>query len=588
MNTDRGQHRSAHTATERSLTAIDSAQREEVWISRFPPEILLAEADRIDAAVHAGADLPLAGLTFAVKDNIDVAGLATTAGCPAFSYRPHAHATAVGALRDAGAVCVGKTNLDQFATGLVGTRSPYGAVRNAIDPTRISGGSSSGSAVAVALGLVDLALGTDTAGSGRVPAALNGIVGYKATFGLVSTAGSVPACVSFDCVTVLAPDVALAECAMAELTGYRGNDGRRRNYPMDAPLGAPGRPVIARPGGGVFERIDPDRRRAYDAAVDRLHTSGCEVVEIDLDPFLEAGQLLYQGAFVAERYAAVGAWIDGHPNEVDPTVGAIISAATSLGAPQLASDIERLSVLRRTVAREWQCVGADSLLLPTVTLHPTLAEVASDPIGVNTQLGRLTTFLNLLDMCAVAVPFGTCAGLPFGVSCIGPAFTDLVQCDIAARIEQGGAFPASSRPPAASWQTARAGRPAPPGIVLAVVGAHLAGQPLNHQLTDRGGRLLGATTTAASYRLVALDTVPAKPGLVRVRSGGAAIAVEIWELPPAGFGDFVAQVPPPMVIGSAELVDGSLVSCFLCEPVALDGVEDITHHGGWLAYLASS
>ncbi len=583
-----GTPRSARAATERSLAAIGGAHREEVWISRFPAGALMVEADRIDAVADAGADLPLAGLTFAVKDNIDVAGLATTAGCPEFAYFPPTDAAAVRALRAAGALCIGKTNLDQFATGLVGTRSPYGAVRNAVDPTRISGGSSSGSAVAVALGLVDFALGTDTAGSGRVPAALNGIVGYKATFGLVSTAGTVPACASFDCVTVLAADIALAERVMAELTGPRGDDGSRRDYPVDVPLGAPVRPVIARPGGDVLESFGPEHRRCYEAAVGHLQTLGCHMVEIDLDPFLEAGLLLYQGAFVAERYASVGAWIAVHPDAVDVTVGAIISSAAALGAPQLAFDIERLSTLRRRAEREWRRVGADSLLLPTVTLHPTLSEVAADPIGVNTRLGRLTTFLNLLDMCAVAVPFGTCAGLPFGVSCIGPAFSDLVQSDIASRVEQGGTLPATSRPIATSWQRAGAGRPAPPGVTLAVVGAHLSGQPLNGQLTERGARLLGATTTAASYRLFALDTVPAKPGLVRAHVGGAPVAVEIWELSPAGFGDFVAQVPSPMVIGSVELVDGTRVPGFLCEPMALDDAVDITSYGGWRAYLDSS
>jgi allophanate hydrolase len=319
-----------------------------------------------------------------------------------------------------------------------------------------------------------------------------------------------------------------------------------------------------------------------------LEGLGCHVVDIDLAPFLQAGLLLYAGAFVAERYAAVGAWIAVHPGDVDPTVGPIISAAAALGAPQLASDTQRLAALRRTAAREWQRVGADSLLLPTVTLHPTLSEVASDPIGVNTALGTFTTFLNLLDMCAVAVPFGTSAGLPFGLSCIGPAFTDLVQCDIASRLEQGGTFPATPRPTATSWLGATAGRPAPPGITLGVVGAHLSGQPLNHQLTGRGARLLGATTTAAHYRLFALDTVPAKPGLVRVGAGGEQIAVEIWELSPAGFGDFVAQVPSPMTIGSVELADGTRVPGFLCEPVALDDAVDITAHGGWRAYLNSA
>ena len=345
--------------------------------------------------------------------------------------------------------------------------------------------------------------------------------------------------------------------------------------------------MIARPGSDLLALLDPERRRCYEAALVHLENVGCHVVELDLDPFLEAGLLLYQGAFVAERYAAVGAWIAVHPDDVDPTVGAIISPAAALGAPQLASDTARLAALRHTAAREWQRVGADSLVLPTVTCHPTLSEVAADPIGVNTELGRFTTFLNLLDMCAVAVPFGTCAGLPFGVSCIGPAFTDLVQSDIASRLQQGGTIPATTRPPVTSWQTARAGRPAPPGVTLGVVGAHLSGQPLNHQLTDRGARLLGATTTAGMYRLFALDTVPAKPGLVRVPAEGAAIAVEVWELSPAGFGDFVAQVPSPMTIGSVELIDGARVAGFLCEPVALDGAVDITEYGGWRAYLAS-
>ena len=579
--------RAARTAAERSLAAIDAADRDEVWISRFPPEAVLSAADRQDAAVAAGADRPLAGLTFAVKDNIDVAGLPTTAGCPAFAYHPDVDAPAVRALREAGAVCVGKTNLDQFATGLVGTRSPYGAVRNAVDPSRISGGSSSGSAVAVALGLADIALGTDTAGSGRIPAALNGIVGFKGTFGLVPTTGTVPACASFDCVTVLAPDVALATRAMAELTRSGGEDGHRRSYPMDAPLGASAAPTVARPRGDVLDVLDTSRRASYEAAIASLQTLGAHVVDLDLDPFLEAGRLLYQGAFVAERYAAVGAWIEAHPEEVDPTVAAIISGAASLGAPELASDIERLSRLRFAAAAEWRRAGAVSLLLPTAPLHPTLAEVAADPVGLNTQMGRFTTFLNLLDMCAVSVPFGTSEGLPFGVSCIGPAFSDLVQADLASRLARGGTIPSTPRHAPESWRAARLGRPTPPGIALGVVGAHLTGQPLNHQLTDRGGRFLQSTSTAESYRLLALDTVPAKPGLVRVRSGGASIAVEIWELSPAGFGDFVAHVPPPMVIGTLELSDGSHVPGFLCEPMALEDAADITDHRGWLAYLTS-
>jgi allophanate hydrolase len=570
----------------RSLAAIDAAQREEVWISRFPAEVVLAAADRVDADTAAGRALPLAGLTFAVKDNIDVAGLATTAACPAFAYSPEVDAPSVRALVQAGAVCLGKTNLDQFATGLVGTRSPYGAVRNSIDPLRISGGSSSGSAVAVALGLVDLALGTDTAGSGRVPAALNGIVGFKATLGLVSTAGTVPACASFDCVTVLAPDVAVAERTLAELTRPWPEVPRRRAFPADVPLGLPLHPVVATPGPGALDLLDPPRRARYAAALAALVALGYQVVEIDLAPFLEAGALLYQGAFVAERYAAVGPWIEAHREDVDPTVGGIILAASGLRASQLAADWERLAGLQGVVAAEWARVGADSLLLPTTPIHPTLAEVAADPIGVNTRLGRFTTFLNLLDMCAVSVPFGTCDGLPFGVSCIGPAFTDLMQAAVASDLERASG-PASPPGPAHSWREARPAAAAPPGLVVAVVGAHLTGQPLNHQLTDRGGRLLGAASTSDTYRLYVLDTVPPKPGLRRVSADGSAVALEIWELSPAGFGDFVANVPPPMVIGSLELDDGTRVPGFLCEPLALEGAADITEYGGWRAYLDS-
>jgi allophanate hydrolase len=576
----------ARAAAERALAAISAAQRGEVWISQFAPDEVMLAADAVDEALGAGVALPLAGLTFAVKDNIDVAGLGTTAGCPAFAYQPQMDAPSVRALRDAGALCMGKTNLDQFATGLVGTRSPYGEVRNAVDPERISGGSSSGSAVAVALGMADMALGTDTAGSGRVPAALNGIVGLKATYGLVSTAGVVPACRSFDCVSVFARSVDMAERAMAELTGRRGAAPDRRDFPPDTPLGPPGAPVVARVSPTTLGDLGPSRLGAYDAAIDHLQRMGCVVAEIELAPFLEAGRLLYEGAFVAERYAAVGTWIALHPDSVDPTVGAIISGAANITAARLAEDMGRLAELRISAADEWRRVGADTMILPTVPCHPTLAEVRADPFGTNTLLGRFTTFLNLLDMCAVAVPFGTSDGLPFGVSCIGPAFSDLVQIDIARRVEWAGEMGDAGAAMAASRGEGGAGRMAPPSLSIAVVGAHLEGQPLNHQLTERGGRLVGPSRTADIYRLYALDTVPAKPGLLRVGPGGASIVLEIWELPPAGFADFVANLPTPMVIGTLQLHDGSRVPGFLCEPLALEGAADITEYGGWRAYLA--
>jgi allophanate hydrolase len=570
--------RSAAARAEAVLAAVARTQRDEVWICRVPDDEMIAAAAGVDARVAAGESCPLAGLAFAVKDNIDVAGWPTTAGCPAYAFTAEHDAPAVRALLEAGALFVGKTNLDQFATGLVGTRSPYGAVRNAVSPAHISGGSSSGSAVAVALGVVDVAIGTDTAGSGRVPAALNGIVGFKATRGLVSATGVVPACRSFDCVTVFAADVDLAERAIAVIGAFDPSDPESRLAPTDAPLGLPARPVVAHPPLGSLDDLDPERMALYEQALDTLAAGGCRLVEIDTEPFLAAGALLYRGGFVAERHAAVGAWVDAHPDDVDPVVGPIITAAGSLTATALAADGERLAVLARQAALALAEAGAHSLVLPTAPFHPTIAEVAADPVGVNARIGRYTTFANLLDMCAVAVPAGLAAGLPFGVSLIGPAWSDRVQADLARMLE--------GRPPLAGR------RPSPaearfPAVRLAVAGAHLSGQPLNHQLTDRGGRMVASTTTSADYRMVALATTPPKPGLVRVASsGGTALPVEVWELPPAGFAAVVANLPAPMVIGSVGLADGTQVPGFLCEPLAVEGAEDITAYGGWLAYLS--
>ncbi|HEX3841357.1 MAG TPA: allophanate hydrolase [Acidimicrobiales bacterium] len=564
---------------------IDRAERDEVWIDRVPATDLRAAAEEIDRRVAAGEVLPLAGLTFAVKDNIDVAGVPTTAGCPAYAYRPETSAPAVQALLEAGALLVGKTNLDQFATGLVGARSPYGPVRNAVAPEYISGGSSSGSAVAVALGLVDFALGTDTAGSGRVPAALNGIVGLKPTRGLVSTTGVVPASRSCDCVSVLSATLSLGERVLAVMAGPDPDDARSRDIPPTAPLGLPDRPVVAYADPDILDDLDPGRRRGYQEAVGKLESAGCSTVAVGIDAFLEAGQLLYRGGFVAERYVSVGEWVDAHPEEVDPVVGPIVAAAGTLPATQLASDIERVAGLKREAETVLAEVGAISLLLPTAPFHPTIAEVGADPVGVNSRLGRYTTFVNLLDMCAVSVPAGMVDGLPFGVSFIGPAWSDLIQADLARKLE-----PPDPDAPLDNLAVAAIGpdrgRLAPPAVSLAVVGAHLTGQPLNHQLTDRGARRTGVTTTSADYHLYALATDPPKPGLVRVATGGSPIEVEVWELPPVGFAEFVAALPPPMVMGSVRLMDGTGVVGFLCEPIAIDGAEDITAYGGWRAYLA--
>jgi allophanate hydrolase len=566
--------RTATDRVEEALARIAEVDRPEVWIDLRPAEELRQDAATVDARVAAGAALPLAGLVVAVKGNVDVAGLPTTAGCPAYAHGPAgADATAVARLRAAGAVVLGTTNLDQFATGLVGTRSPYGAVRHATAPERISGGSSSGSAVAVALGVADAALGTDTAGSGRVPAALHGLVGLKPTRGLVPVTGVVPACRTLDCVSVFAGSIGLAEQVLAVVAGPDGLD----------PLTRTGAPVTVTLGAGLVGVPSPDRlgelapgwAAAFADAVDALDAADVRLVEVDIEPLLAAARLLYEGAFVAERYAAVGEFVTAYPEAVDPVVGPIIAAAGRLPAHRYFTDLELLDRLRARARAS--LAGLDAVLLPTTTQHPTIAAVQADPVRINSDLGRFTNFANLLDMAAIAVPAGEVDGLPFGVQLVGPAFSDVRLAELGRRL-----LGEPERLPAPSGSV-------PAGTVpLVVVGAHLSGQPLNGELTGRGGTLVAATTTAPDYRLHALATTPPKPGLERVEGGGAAIEVEVWALPPAGFADLVATLPHPMAIGPVRLADGTAVSGFLCEPVALGTARDITAAGGWRAYRAGA
>ncbi|MET9379585.1 allophanate hydrolase [Streptomyces sp. NPDC002928] len=534
---------------------IEAVDRPEIWIDLRPRAEVEAEARAIDERVAAGERLPLAGRLLAAKGNIDVAGLPTTAGCPAYAYAPEADAPVVARLRAAGALVLGTTNLDQFATGLVGTRSPYGAVRGAHDPERISGGSSSGSAVAVALGIVDLALGTDTAGSGRVPAAFNGIVGLKPTRGLVPTTGVVPACASIDCVTVFARTLREAEEALAHMAS-----------PPDRVLPAlpprtPGPWRIAVPAPEQLGELDAGWAEAYEAAVAQIAAAGADVRTVDLSPFTEAAAMLYGGAFVAERYTAVGSFVDkliaAGGEGLDPTVAGIITRARDIPAHQLYADQDRLAALRTRALAE--LADADALLLPTTPGHPTLAEVAADPLGANARLGRFTNSTNLFDLAAVAVPAGEANGLPFGVMLVGRAFTDERLARIAALLQ--------------------------PETRLAVMGAHLTGQPLNPQLLALGARLDRTTTTAPVYRLHALSTTPPKPGLVHMGEGGAAVETEVWRLPAEGLGQLLAALPRPMTLGSVELADGTRVPGFLCEPGGLNDAEDITGYGGWRSYL---
>ncbi|MFE3035733.1 allophanate hydrolase [Streptomyces canus] len=544
------------TRVRAAYARVEAVDRPEIWIDLRPRDEVEREARAIDERLARGEQLPLAGRLFAAKGNIDVAGLPTTAGCPSYAYHPEGDAPVVAALRAAGALVLGTTNLDQFATGLVGTRSPHGAVRNAYDPSRISGGSSSGSAVAVALGIVDFALGTDTAGSGRVPAAFNGIVGLKPTRGLVPTTGVVPACASIDCVTVFARTIPEAEQALSHMMA-----STVATTPPPVPGRRPGPWRIAVPPREQLGELDEGWAEAYEAAVRQLTAAGASIRELDLTPFTEAAAMLYEGAFVAERYTAVGAFIDkataANDDSLDPTVAAIITRARDLPAHQLYADLDRLAALRNRALTELS--DADALLLPTAPGHPTLAEVAADPLGANARLGRFTNSTNLFDLAAVAVPAGEVKGLPFGVMLIGPAHTDERLARIATLLQ--------------------------PETRLAVVGAHLTGQPLNPQLLSLGARYDRTTTTAPVYRLHALRTVPPKPGLVHVGEGGAAIEAEVWRLPADGLGRLLSALPRPMALGSVELMDGTRIPGFLCEPNALEDAEDITSYGGWRSFL---
>lgn len=548
---------------------IAAADRPEVWITLRDLESVLRDAAAVDAAVTGGAWLPLAGLLVAVKDNIDVAGLPTTAACPEFGYHPMTTATAIQRLVSAGAIVLGKTNMDQFATGLVGTRSPYGAVRCGWDPERVSGGSSSGSSVAVALGLVDIGIGTDTAGSGRVPASFHGLVGLKATLGLVPNTGVVPACADYDAVTVLAADLPLARTALGVMIGPDPADPRSRTWPSDVPLAAPAAPRIAVPRATDLGALQPAYRTAFALAVADLERSGCVTETVDISGMLTAALLLYDGAIVAERYAAVGEFLATAPAGADPTVSSIILEAGNVAGPAVIADLETLQRAKVNAAQTLE--GFDGLLLPTTTEHPTIAAVQADPVAINRRLGTYTNFCNLLDMAAVAFPAGTANGGPFGVMMIVPAFHDQVALDLAARLLDQ-----------------EAGKPLPGnGIDLTVFGAHLRGQPLNEQLQRLGARFVAPIRTSDAYRLIALDTTPSKPGLVRVNPGeGGAIAGERWLISAAGLGTFVAELPPPMSLTSVELADGSWAVGFGCShQAALDGV-DITGFGGWAEYLA--
>lgn len=533
------------------------------------------------------AELPLYGIPFAIKDNIDLAGIPTTAACPAYAYVPERSATLVEQLVALGAVPLGKCNLDQFATGLNGTRSPYGACRNSVHPDYPSGGSSAGSALAVALGVASFALGTDTAGSGRVPAGLNNLVGLKGSKGLLSTAGVVPACQTLDCVTFFTATAAEASTLLALTARLDPRDPYSRANPQWNDASAFGRPRPFR--FGVPTRLEflgcPESPALFAAAKAQLEVLGGEAVPLDLAPFLEAARLLYEGPWVAERYSVAGALIEAEPDAVLPVIRAVLEKApgtTAVDAFRAGYRLQALQAQCDALLAELDCV-----LTPTYPRPVTLAELAAEPVARNADLGYYTNFMNLLDYAAVAVPAGVMAnGLPWGVTLFGRVFTDQYLLSLAAALQDaqglplvGGALPGASLPA----RPARHDR-----ARLVVCGAHLQGLPLNGQLLARGGRRLALTRSAPHYRLHALaGGPPLRPGMVRVAEDGAAIEVEVWELPSSELGSFLTGIPAPLGLGKVELADGSWETGFICEPYGLAGAEDITAHGGWRAWLAS-
>ncbi len=615
---------------ERVLADIARAPDRRAWITILPRERVLEYATAL--AARAPASLPLYGVPFAIKDNIDLEGVSTTAGCPDYAYIPSRSAFVVAKLIEAGAIPIGKTNLDQFATGLVGARSPYGAGRNSFDPEYVSGGSSSGSAIAVAMGLVSFSLGTDTAGSGRVPAAFNNIIGLKVTCGALSTTGVVPACRSLDCVSIFAltagdaarvcdvaavfdaedpyakaVDVRVALLADATAAPAAGTgDAATAATSSLAPASPPFRFGVPRASQLEFFG-DSEYTRLFSEAVTRLESLGGRHVEIDFEPFLATARLLYEGPWVAERYCAVGDFLERQPDSLHPVTRQIISAGRNASAADAFRAQYRLMELRRAAERAW--ASMDVLVTPTAGTIYRIDAVEAEPIRLNSNLGYYTNFVNLLDLAAVAVPAGFRSdGLPFGVTLVGRAVTDTRLLALADRFHRAANVPLGALsipiPPLLSVSSLAPGAtlradlpPTPPGgtpshstgedrIAVAVCGAHMEGLPLNHQLTSRNATLVSRTRTASKYKFYALPGGPPhRPGLVRVAAGGASIEVEVWSVPASLFGSFVAGIPTPLGIGRVELESGEQVAGFVCESYATATATDITHLGGWRRYL---
>ncbi|BCU64834.1 allophanate hydrolase [Acinetobacter bouvetii DSM 14964 = CIP 107468] len=548
------------------------------WIEIADEAQLQAQFEAL--AEKPSADLPLYGVPFAVKDNIDVAGFHTTAACKEAAYLAETDAAVVAKLKAAGAIVLGKTNLDQFATGLVGVRSPYGAVKNSFNPEYISGGSSSGSSVAVANGVVPFSLGTDTAGSGRVPAGHNNIVGLKPTKGWFSTAGLIPACRTIDVISIFALTVDDAWQAAQVMQGFDAADEYSRPHPANVPTQF-SKGKIAIPAQLEFYG-DAETEKAFAAAVERIKVLGYSVEAIDFRVFNQLASALYSKSWVAERTAAVESLVTReHCHSV---IAKIIAQADQFSAVDaMQAEYERADLARKiNLALE----PFDALVVPTAPTIYTIAEVEADPIAKNSHMGAYTNFVNFADLSAIALPNAIRAdGLPTGVTFIAPAWMDQALASFAQTWQKAVNLPLGTS--SQSYEKS-IGISSQHSVKLAVVGAHLSGMPLNFQLSTRCGTLLKATKTAPNYKLYALkSTAPPKPGLQYASKGGQAIDVEVWEIPFANFGHIVAEVPAPLGIGNVQLADGSWVKGFICEGYALEGAVEISHFGGWRAYIQS-
>lgn len=558
--------------------AIEAYEDPAVWINIYPREDVLKQAESLSP------DLPLYGVPFAIKDNIDSVGFDTTAGCPSYAYTPKRDATLVHKLKAAGALLIGRTNMDQFATGLVGVRSPHGAPRCVFDSDYISGGSSSGSGVAVGAGLVSFALGTDTAGSGRVPASFNNIVGVKPTKGLFSNAGVVPACKSLDCVSVFATCCADGDYIRSIMEGVDQRDAwTREKTAVHLNLD---KPVIGVLSGAEKEFYgDEGASELYEAAIDRAKALGWEVREFDYQPFREAALLLYNGPWVSERTAAVGGFIEANRDKCDPTVTHIVTNGPKLSSVDAFNGIYKLQEYKALCERQFE--GLDALLLPTTPTHYTVDELGQEPVKYNSNLGHYTNFVNLLDYAAIAIPAGFRSGRPWGVTLIGPAFSDASLARLGDQLHQtmdeGATIGKTGFMAKGEFKKSCSAKT----VDLAVVGAHLSGMALHWQLTDRNATLIETTKTANDYKLYALKgTVPPKPGLAKTPGyEGAGLEIEIWRMSEEDFGSFTREVPPPLAIGNVETADGRIFKSFVCEGYALDEADDITAYGGWRAYM---